>query len=71
MFINHLALQVYQEIYLHLKEHGLNSKCSVKAFLLLLKDIRKVNINGEWHQAEITTAVEKLLLKRNIPQCDT
>jgi hypothetical protein len=63
MFINHVALQFYQEIYLELQEKGLNSKYSVKDFLMLLREIRKVKINGEWHQAEITTSVEKLLNK--------
>lgn len=63
MFINHVALQCYQQLYLELQAHELSNKYSVKDFLMLLKDIRKVKINGEWHQAEIPTALEKLLLK--------
>lgn len=61
MFVNHLALQFYQQIYLFLKDNKLNGKYSVKDFLLYLKQVRKVRINGEWHDAEITAAVSKML----------
>jgi len=63
MFINHLALQWYQQIYLLLQGHGLNGKYSVKDFLIFLKDIRKIKINDQWHQAEITNTTLKLLKK--------
>lgn len=63
MFINHIALQWYQQIYLLLKDKKLTSKYSVRDFLLLLRDVRKVRINQQWYQAEITKAVAKLLDK--------
>jgi transposase len=63
MFINHIALQCYQKIYLLLKEHNMNREYSVKDFLLFLKEVKQVKINGEWHQMELTTATEKLLKK--------
>lgn len=61
MFVNHLALQFYQQIYLFLKDNKLNSKYSVKDFIMYLKQVRKVRINGQWHDAEITAAVAKIL----------
>jgi hypothetical protein len=61
MFVNHLALQFYQQIYLFLKENNLNGKYSVKDFLVYLRQVKKVRINGEWYQAEITEAVKKML----------
>lgn len=67
MFANHIALQWYQQIYLLLKEHKLNSKYSVKDFLLLLKEARQVKINGQWQLAEIPAALEKLLKKIDFP----
>jgi transposase len=63
MFINHIALQWYQQIYLLLKDKKLTSKYSVRDFLVLLRDVRKVRINEQWYQAEITKAVAKLLDK--------
>ncbi len=63
MFINHIALQWYQQIYLLLKDKKLTSKYSVRDFLILLRDVRKVRINEQWYSAEITKAVAKLLDK--------
>ena len=61
MFVNHLALQFYQQIYLFLKDNNLNGKYAVKDFLMYLKQVRKVRINGAWHDTEITAAVAKIL----------
>jgi hypothetical protein len=61
MFVNHLALQFYQQIYLFLKDNKLNGKYAVKDFLMYLKQVRKVRINGQWHDAEITAAVAKMM----------
>ena len=63
MFINHIALQWYQQIYLLLKDRQLISKYSVRDFLMLLRDVRKVRINDQWYTAEFTKAVGKLLDK--------
>ncbi len=66
MFINHIALQWYQQIYLLLKDKKLTSKYSVRDFLILLRDVRQVRINGQWYPTEITKAVAKLLDKMKI-----
>lgn len=67
MFINHLALQWYQRIYLQLKDKKLLSKYSVNDCIQMLLDIRKVKINQTWHLAEITATVEKFLQKIELP----
>lgn len=61
MFVNHVALQFYQQIYLFLKDNDLNGKYSVKDFLTLLAHVRMVRVNGQWKQAETTAAVAKML----------
>ncbi|MBU1623149.1 MAG: transposase [Nanoarchaeota archaeon] len=66
MFINHIAIQWYQQIYLLLKENKLNSKYSVRDFLLFLRDIRKVKVNDIWLDAEKTKASQKLLQRLNL-----
>ncbi len=67
MFINHIALQWYQRIYLQLKDKKLLSKYSVNDCIQMLLDIRKVKINQTWHLAEITATVEKFLHKLELP----
>ena len=63
MFINHLALQWYHQMYANLKEKELLPKYSVKDMLLLLREIRHVKINDKWYPAEITKATEKIASK--------
>lgn len=63
MFINHIALQLYQLIYSRLLENDMLSKHSVSAILMLLSDIRKVRTNGSWRTCEITRKVVKVLGK--------
>lgn len=66
MFINHLALQCYQKIYLQLKNLGLSNKYSVEDLLKLLRDVRRVKIDNSWHQSEIPATVSKLLDKLQV-----
>lgn len=63
MFINHLFLQWYQELYIKLKEKELISKISVNDFIQLLTDIKKVKINDSWYLNEYTAPTGKLLTK--------
>ena len=57
MFINHIALQVYQLIYTRLLENKILNKYSVSDVLMMLSDIRKVKINENWITSEITKPV--------------
>ncbi len=63
MFINHIALQWFHQMYLNLKKKELLPKHSVKDILQLLLESRKVKINNEWYPTEITTANQKLISK--------
>jgi transposase len=66
MFLNHIALQWYQHIYLKIAEKNLTNNLSVKDLIALLQNHRKVNINNEWHDSEITKDLTKLLKKLEI-----
>lgn len=63
MFINHIALQWYQHIYLKIAEQKLTSKYSVKDLITQLREVRKVQINNQWYDAEITKATQGLKTK--------
>ena len=63
MFMNYLALLVYWRILKLLVKEWLLSKFSVNDLLIHLSHIKKIKINGEWHQAEITDKTKKLLTK--------
>lgn len=63
MFINYIALHWYYKIYHLMVANDLNNKYSPMDFIMFLKEIRKVKINGAWHNAEITAKTEKLLNK--------
>jgi transposase len=63
MFINYLALLAYWRILKLLVSKDLLSKISIKDLLNHLTYIKKIRINGEWHQAEITEKTKKLLHK--------
>ncbi len=67
MFINHITLHWYYRIYQLLAKYELTGKYSPMDFILFLKEIRKVKINGVWHLAEITNKTKKILEKLNIP----
>ena len=66
MFINHLCLQWYQELYLELKNKELLKRLSVNDYIQYLTDIKKVKINNKWHYNEFTLATKKLCDKLNI-----
>jgi hypothetical protein len=66
MFTNLIALKWYYAILNLLKKHGLNQKYSPMDFLLFLSEIKKVKINDQWHDAEITKNTCRLLQKIGI-----
>jgi hypothetical protein len=66
MFINLIALKWYYAILNLLKTHGLNKKYSPMDFLLFLAEIKKVKINNQWYDAEITKKTTDLLRSLNI-----
>ena len=63
MFINYLVLLAYLRILKLLVSKKLLSKVSIKDLLIHLSYIKKIRINGEWHQAEITNKTKKLFAK--------
>lgn len=63
MFINYLALLAYWRILKLLVSKELLSKVSIKDLLIHLSYIKKIRINGEWHQAEVTNKTKKLFAK--------
>jgi len=62
-----LQLPLYYRIYQPLAKYELTAKYSPMDFIVFLKEIRKVKINGKWYLAETTKKTEKLLQKLNIP----
>ena len=60
MFINLIALKWYYTILNLLKKNGLNKKYAPMDFLLFLSEIKKVKINGQWYDAEITKNTREL-----------
>src|SRR5690606_29813329 len=63
MFINYLALLAYWRILKLLVSKELLSKVSIKDVLIHLSYIKKIRLNGEWHQAEVTNKTKKLFAK--------
>ena len=63
MFINHIALQWYQELYIELKEKKLLTKISVSDCVKFLTDIKKVRINRKCYLNEVTSHTQKLAKK--------
>jgi len=66
MFINHIALQWYQCLYMELKEKNLLKKYSVSDYINLLTDIKKIQINGNWFFNEVTSYTMKLAKKLGV-----
>ena len=66
MFINLIALKWYYTILNLLKKKGLNKKYSPMDFLLFLSEIKKVKINDQWYNAEMTKKTRDLLQSLNI-----
>ena len=69
MFINHITLQWYQQLYTELKKRSLLKKYSVNDFIQMLTDLKKIRINDNWYFNEITNYARKLYEKLGIP-CD-
>ncbi len=67
MFANYIALHWYYSIYQLLSKHNLNKKYSPTDFLQMLKEVRKVNIQNKWYNAEIIKRTTDLLEKLELP----
>jgi len=66
MFVNHIALQWYQQLYIELKDKKLLKKISVNDYVQMLTDLKKIRINGTWHYNEITSHAAKMMEKTGI-----
>ncbi len=66
MFISYMALKLYYQIYILLKENKLLKNYSPKDLLMHLAEVKKIKINGQWHLAEYTKKTETLLNKLKI-----
>jgi len=66
MFITYISLHWYYKIYQLLAKYELTSRYSVMDFIIFLREIRKVKINGKWQLAEITKHAAQLLEKINM-----
>jgi len=63
MFVNHITLQWYQQLYLELKEKMLLKKYSVNDYIQMLTDLKKIKINDQWYFNEITRNSSRMLDK--------
>lgn len=66
MFISHIVLQWYYELYKILNDNNLLHKYSIQDMINILLDVKKVNINGVWYNAEVTNKTANLLDKLKI-----
>lgn len=66
MFINHIALQWYYNLYMLLKDKDILKRHSVNDMTIHLKEIRKVRINQNWIIEPITASTTKLLDKAGL-----
>lgn len=71
MFVNHICLQWYQELYLELKEKNLTKKISVRDYINTLTSIKKVKINDSWVLSEFTNATAALIKKIGVSLYNT
>jgi len=62
LFINHICLQWYQDLYIELKDKKLLKKLSVNDYIQLLTDVKKIKINDQWHLNDFTNATKKLMI---------
>lgn len=67
MFINFIALQWYYIVYQLLTKHELIKRYSPSDIFEILKEVRRVKINGNWVTSEMTKNTKDLLVKLNIP----
>ena len=66
MFINHITLQWYQQLYIELKDKELIKKISVNDYIQLLTDVKKIKINNKWYLNEFTKNTRDLIEKVGI-----
>ena len=66
MFINMIALKWYYSILNLLKKKELDKEYSPMDLLLSLSELKKVKINNQWYDAEITKNTRRLLQSLNI-----
>jgi len=66
-FLNHIALLLYYRLLNILRSADLLQKYSPKDIIERLAQISKVQINGKWKTAEITSKTEELLKRLQIP----
>jgi len=67
MFINFIVIHWYYKILHQLQAQKLNSKYSPKDIINFLIDIKKIKINGKWHEDNITKKNKAILEKIMIP----
>ena len=60
-FINFLALIMYYRVYQQLVEQKMIKQYSPKDILMFLNHIKKIKINNQWVQAEITQKTQKII----------
>ena len=63
MFTNLIAMKWYYALLNLLKKHRLNQKYSPADFLMFMGEVKKVKINGKWHDAEMTKKTAELMRK--------
>jgi hypothetical protein len=61
MFVNLVALKCYYTTLNLLKKHEMNRKFSPQDLFLFLSELKKVKINNEWHNTELTKKTSELL----------
>jgi transposase len=66
MFVSHIALQMYYNIYEELNQHKILKKYSVTDFLKFTHRIKKIKINEKWFTSEVTKPIKTLLDKLNL-----
>ena len=60
-FINFMALVMYYRIYKQLAAQKMLKNYTPKDIILFLQHIKKIYINGEWVQAELTKKTQKII----------
>lgn len=63
MFINHITMQWYQQLFIDLKEKKLLKSISVNDVIQHLTDVKKIKINNQWYLNEFTSYTQKLVSK--------
>jgi hypothetical protein len=66
LFVNFIAMIAYYKLYTKLGETGLVGKYSPLDIIEMSKAVYQMRIGGNWHLAEVTAKVRKLLAKAGI-----